>query len=267
MNTEQLKKQFESIGANLYIRTPMVSNDPPRRSERFTIDTSARGDGFVLTPGDVQFEVVATDNNDSHLLLMAVMDADEPDPRNRDKRKFLCGRDERNWFVAGVRSNASSIKDAKESLKPDEAMASQRIYKVSGKHLNSRKNKGFTRQGEWFFIPEPDLDVNQDEIHRVEPLRMGGKRAHMAEELFRSGGTSVRVCSEYPNGVTESEYKKIISEDPGKATLPWRYMVRDAGVWVRGKIRHPDHNTINLKFWHRVLPSREVGSSNVAFLD
>jgi len=44
-------------------------------------------------------------------------------------------------------------------------------------------------------------------------------------------------------------------------------MARGAEVYAKGRVRHPDHKTIVLPFWHRVLPNREVSSVNVAFLD
>ena len=49
----------------------------------------------------------------------------------------------------------------------------------------------------------------------------------------------------------------------------WRAMWRNAGVYVRGRIRHPDHATITLHGWHRVLMNTESQSKamrNVAFL-
>ena len=42
---------------------------------------------------------------------------------------------------------------------------------------------------------------------------------------------------------------------------------RNPIVVVRGKIAHPDHATIRLVGWHRVLLNTESGSSSVAFLD
>ena len=47
-------------------------------------------------------------------------------------------------------------------------------------------------------------------------------------------------------------------------------MTRNAGVYARGKVRHSDHETIDLPFWHRVLMNTETQSrtmANVAFLD
>jgi hypothetical protein len=44
-------------------------------------------------------------------------------------------------------------------------------------------------------------------------------------------------------------------------------MARNPVVYVRGKLSHPDHATIRLDGWHRVLMNTESGSSSVAFLD
>jgi hypothetical protein len=47
-------------------------------------------------------------------------------------------------------------------------------------------------------------------------------------------------------------------------------MRRNPGVYVKGRIRHPDHATIFLNGWHRVLMNTERQSKamkNVAFLD
>jgi hypothetical protein len=47
-------------------------------------------------------------------------------------------------------------------------------------------------------------------------------------------------------------------------------MMRNAAVYVRGRIWHPDHKTVVLRCWHRVLMNTEhmaPGRSNVTFLD
>ena len=47
-------------------------------------------------------------------------------------------------------------------------------------------------------------------------------------------------------------------------------MVRNAGVYVRGRVRHSDHKTIDLGVWHRVLLNTETDAPSmrhVAFLD
>ncbi len=44
-------------------------------------------------------------------------------------------------------------------------------------------------------------------------------------------------------------------------------MRRNPLVYARGKVRHPDHATISLPFWHVVVMSQEQRALNVAFLD
>jgi len=50
----------------------------------------------------------------------------------------------------------------------------------------------------------------------------------------------------------------------------WQVMRRNMRVYARGTVRHSDHATITLPFWHRVHMNTETESrtmSHVAFLD
>ena len=92
----------------------------------------------------------------------------------------------------------------------------------------------------------------------------------MVEELVRSGGVSVRVCFQHPNGVTDSEYNNIIKTNPRAKGWNWSHRTRDAAVYVRGKVRHKDHKTVVLRGWHKVEMNTENEARamrNVAFLD
>ena len=106
---------------------------------------------------------------------------------------------------------------------------------------------------------------------RHEPLRRGnGGKPHWAEFCYRTGGETVYVCSRCPNGVTVPQYRSILAGNSKADTWNWRMMLRNAGVFVKGRIRHPDHATITLHGWHRVVMNTEGQSKamrNVAFLD
>jgi hypothetical protein len=108
-------------------------------------------------------------------------------------------------------------------------------------------------------------------VLRDEPLSRGnGGKPHWAEFCYRTGGETVYVCSKYPNGVTEAEYRGILAGSPKAKGWGWRTMRRNPGVYVRGRVRHADHKTITLHGWHRVLMNTEGQSKamkNVAFLD
>jgi hypothetical protein len=52
------------------------------------------------------------------------------------------------------------------------------------------------RQGEWFFLPAPDLKVDARLILHNEPLVRGtGGKPHWAEFCYRTGGEAVYVTS------------------------------------------------------------------------
>jgi hypothetical protein len=108
-------------------------------------------------------------------------------------------------------------------------------------------------------------------VLRNEPLSRGnGGKPHWAEFCYRTGGEKVYVCARYSTGVSEARYKSILAGNPKAKGWGWRMMRRNPGVYVRGRVRHPDHRTIVLHQWHRVVMNTEGESKamrNVAFLD
>ena len=92
----------------------------------------------------------------------------------------------------------------------------------------------------------------------------------MVEELYRTGGERVYVSSERPNGLVEDQYRYLLEQKPHAEKWDWRVMRRNAFVYARGAIRHPDHATIHLPDWHRVVMNTETDAPamrSVAFLD
>lgn len=86
---------------------------------------------------------------------------------------------------------------------------------------------------------------------RNEPLRRGAGKPHLVEKLYRSGGETVHVCSKHPNGITPVEHKTLLKHNPDASRWGWMVMRRNPGVYARGAVRHSDHATIVLPFWHR----------------
>jgi hypothetical protein len=129
------------------------------------------------------------------------------------KARYLCGRDERNLFIAPF-AHGTSVRDAHASLRPRVVPA------------------GAQRQGEWFFVPLPALEERRLEaelrarpwlILRKESIGPGGQ-PHVADELVRLRDA------------------------------------RSASTYVRGRVRHPDHVTRELRTWHRVIRNAEMQS-------
>jgi hypothetical protein len=260
MDTRVLERRFEVIGARLKVEDrpwhgmPTIDVRADRRGEYFDLRFSGRG-------REVELDVVDAVPGVRHLLLL-VRDGGE-------KSKFLFGHDERHWFVTAIPETAwgvSGVAEAMRALQPDAVRDA--VRRAKPKNPLRRKNKAFIRQGEWFFVPEPDLAVADSLVLHDEPLSRGGGTAHLMELAFRRGGETVYVSRRHPRGLTHDEFRALTDRE--RRSESWDRMVRDAEVYARGAIRHPDHATVVLPGWHRVLMNTEQEARamrHVAFLD
>jgi len=165
--------------------------------------------------------------------------------------RLLCGHDEREYFIASLPSDAqiTTVEQAIESLKRNPVREAE------------RRGAKVIRQGEWYFVPQPDFDKQNYFIHTNEPLvrmvrgRMGGT-PHMVSEIIRTTGSSTALVE---TGRLNKDGSKIMQE-----------MVRVNSVYARGSITHPDHKTVKLRDWHLVIMNREFEgrwNAGVTFLD
>jgi hypothetical protein len=193
-----------------------------------------------------------------------------PDGDGRADGAFLCGRDECHWFVAAIpeSADARTVQQAKDALKPPEVWDSIRAHRLPPGRRDGRRTEAFVRQGEWFFLPRPDLVVPPDGVLEHEPIRRGAGKPHVCRYLYRVGGSRVYVCDAYPNGLTRRAFRKLSSGE--RRRHEWFAMVRDAAMYVRGTVEHPDHKPIWLGCWHEVVMNTETQAEamrHVAFLD
>ena len=257
----QLETMFERMGARVRVRETFS------RNRGIDIRSDKRGEYFdigVEAADRVEYEVIDIRPGLKHLLLMA--------RRDDGKQKFLCGHDKRRWFVCAVPgASVSSVVSAMEALQPSEVRAAVGRKVKRAKDRLRRRNEAFVRQGEWFFIPAPELSVNPRLVLRNEPISRGrGGKPHMCQFLYRTGGELVYVCSRRPRGLLAGEYAALINHNPNAQNWGWSRMTRDATVYVRGRVWHPDHKTALLDGWHRVLMNTEnqaPGARAVVFLD
>lgn len=263
MESHLLETMFGRMGARVKIHGTINQGD----RGGIDIQSDNRGEYFdiAVAPNDlVEYEVVDIRPGLRHLLLMT--------RRDERKQKFLCGHDERHWFVCAVPGNSvTNVVKAMEALQPLEVRwnVSRRVKRA--KNRLRRRNKAFIRQGEWFFIPAPALVVNPKLVLRNEPISRGnGGKPHMCQFLYRTGGELVYVCRNRPSGLKEAAYALLIHRNPEAKKWGWTRMLRDASAYVRGRVWHPDHKTIVLDGWHRVLMNTEnlaPGARAVVFLD
>lgn len=263
MNTNVLERHFERIGAR--VKTGFGID------LRINVLTDKKGEYFDLKVNHDRVSdlfALNIDPADRHLLLFAkAMDADGAE----SKQRFLCGHDERAWFVASVPGNASTVRQAKEALKPRAVQLMQDRLQVRPSERNRRRNEAFIRQGEWFFIPRPNFREGNSILWRNEPIRRGfGSKPHWCEFLVRTGGQTVYVSRGYPKVLTAAERDRLLHQKHSLSKLPWQAMRQNMAVMVKGRISHPDHKTVILTCWHEVLMNTEAqapGVQQVAFLD
>jgi hypothetical protein len=136
------------------------------------------------------------------------------------RQKYLCGHDEFHWFVAALpdRPNATTVAEAMEALKPEPVLREQRQKRVKRRRRSKRHTAAYVRQGEWFFVPCSEIDVPNGQIEESGLIRRGSGKPHRVEFLCRVNGE----------------------------------------LFARGAVSHPDHATIHLDRWHRVLRNTEV---------
>ena len=246
MSTEEfLRRRFSRMGARVRVQ---ALERRPEEKIRIDVGRDRSGEFFDIRCQEaVVPEILDVQDTSRHLVLMV-----------RDgyaKNKFLLGHDERHWFAAAVPgNNVHDVRTAIASLRPAE---------IGGRNA--------IRQGEWFFVPAPGIKDKGVVIHRNEPLSRGARsKPHICEELMRRGGVTVMVAPEYPSGITVDRYDRLIVTDPKARSMSWRRMTRDPEAYARGKVRHPDHKTIDLNGWHRIHMNRECFARHapqVAFLD
>lgn len=217
-------------------------------------------------PGTSQeLVVLQVEPRERHLLLLSRQFGDKG--QLLAKQKFLCGHDERHWFVAAIPESepVSTVAAAKIALKPEQVRLRESSLGVSRKQSFRRRNAAFVRQGEWFFLPARDVVANPMHVLRNEFLSRGnGGKPHVAEECYRSGGETVYVSAKYPTGLAAIEFNRLPESERKRGNF--RMMQRDAAAYVRGEVWHPDHATVELDGWHRVLMNTENRSSAMRFL-
>lgn len=140
--------------------------------------------------------------------------------------RYLCGHDEQHWFVASLPFDrrTATVRGAMEALKPAIVLREQKRKGVK-RRLYRRKTTAYVRQGEWFFLPRPKMHVGELAVRNGRLVRRGGKPHH----------------------------------------VEWFYRPADRDeTFVRGAVSHPDHETIYLQVWHRVVQNNETEPTPVA---
>jgi hypothetical protein len=150
MDTTQVKAKFEKLGARVAVR-PLLQNPwrPVAGPVVIDIGHDRHGEFFdIQADAAADVEVLDVQPKDRHLLLLVRRPPERPG-LSAIKDKFLCGHDERHWFVAGIpeQASVSNVVTAKEALKPDAVRKLESGKKGKRAARLRRKTDTFIRQG------------------------------------------------------------------------------------------------------------------------
>lgn len=263
MDMHWLKGKFDQIGSQLVVEPP---NRRGRRSSGFALDVIEKDNHETFSLREPSgwwrpdYKVLDVRPQAKHLLLSV------------NGNRFLCGQDERHLFVAAIPAvpHSQNVAQAVEALKPQIVLDAQETVSLKPHERMERRTRAYVRQGEWFFVPRPELDYDPDELVTNEPLSRGnGSKPHMVDQVVRYGGEKVFVSDVAPAGLTGEQLAEWCRQHPHRR-IAWTERVRGATVFARGKVRHSDHETIELETWHEVAMNREheaPAMRHVVFLD
>jgi len=240
MNAKHIESKFAAMGARLKLREIPSRWRQGDRSwispADFAVDIQRDGAGefFELRvpthlSDSLDVSVMQAEPKQRHLLLAVRTFGVEP-----KLDRFLCGHDEREWFVAAVPGGASSVRQAMDALQPQDVRDALAQNHVSSRKRYARKNRAFRRQGEWFFVPESSFVVDEKLILRNEAPPRSGQAAPRGRNLpqRRRDGSSVRPVSERRHAGRISRH---LAEESQRGALE---LARDATQPGRLRARH-----------------------------
>lgn len=167
------------------------------------------------------------------------------------KRHFLMGRDERQLFMCQLPRACTSVQEAHSCLKAPTV----RMFegKAEGKTI---------RQGEWFFvnIPQEVRDQIEDAVkHSRLAIR---KKVNIGTVITRVG--KPHTADELV--VFDPDNNGGVGQRAGGTVEDVRNGTRhQAAVFVRGSVRHADHETVYFAQWRRVIKNQERNEGQSSF--
>jgi hypothetical protein len=246
-NKDGLVEKFKKAGLVLKFGTVMGSNKDVfgMRVER-AIHGNARSEMFVMQCGheDNTIQVMDMNSEFGQVVLLVKEEARRFFTEHKDyktkkmiktwhttpksTRKFLAGRDERQLFMCQVKATATTVAQAHQLLK------NPTVHTAEGKLGRA------ARQGEWFFLPCSDAEIQEIERH------------------IKKSEVAIRKKVRLPSPGKPHTAEEYLAMASPKLSHGFSVQLRD-NIFVRGKITHADHETVTFSRWRRVLRNMEEG--------
>ena len=156
-----------------------------------------------------------------------------------EKRWFLFGKDEGHYFIAQLPEQVESVKEAHDVLLPEAV-----------RNLTPAQRRKVLRQGEFFFVPVTDGEV----LNYVSQLL--GNESTDTSSITRQNVTLDDQFDKTSSDEHEVEQMIANPDDYGQR------------CFVKGKVEHPRHTTLNLEQWHEVFINAEINDADgMGFVD
>ncbi len=117
--------------------------------------------------------------------------------------------------------------------------------------LESAEQNEAVRQGEWVFLPVRGLALKTESILWDQPLRPEETDSPQVDFLYRDEGNRRFVCDEYPYGLSEPVFNRLIRDVPEQGNFRWQSYSVNPRVYVKGRVRREGFRTLVLTRWHR----------------
>ena len=142
-------------------------------------------------------------------------------PRRRARRASSCAATTSGTGSSPrfPRTHAASRASRRRRRRCSRRLSATRSSRARPKDPFRRRNAAYVRQGEWFFVPAPELDPPAALVLRNEPLSRGRGKAHMIELAYRRGGQVVWVNRRHPSGISEARYRRLTREAAAQRRL------------------------------------------------
>jgi hypothetical protein len=224
-------------GAQEIVQWDIARPDRQFRHERFRLYRGAPNNAVDVAFADAKIKQVIVVVQEASRAFQATISEKDKRPGDRviskrnsfvtverytdsTKRHFLAGMDERHLFITQLQAPAANVREAHQALKSDEVRQAEK-----------KSRSVAMRQGEWFLIA-----LRFDELASVEAASHGS-----VAPVVRGKGIAAAA------GFHATGRPHVADEVIRIGTK----------AYVRGDIKHPDHATVTLREWHRVIPNAQ----------
>jgi len=240
---QHLPARFASANLSLVVAEAPLARRGPNEIVQMDIARARKNEHFRIFPGAStnRIEVTTVDRSERQLVLLVheprrkfttTISASAPrDPRvrvifeDRFRRIIeLQTSESKRHFLCGMDEQHLFIARLPRAASTvSDAHRALRALEVPPS-LRLHKER-VRRQGEWFFLP-----ITADEERMLDAVAV-------------QQNTGIAHAANIPRA--------------GRQHFADEIAVTKHGVFVRGRVRHPDHRTLDVRGWHRVVPNRE----------